>query len=472
MSGRSGSLRKTLFAVVAMVVLFAASCGSDELTVSEPPAAPTSTTQPPSTPSTSAETEEPTSTAATPEVTAGPTAADVGGWSLVRCLDLTCSEAHRVTLEPPVLSGDRDVGADATVLTREDGRPLVVSISRWFSPVAPLSELTIYSCADEACSSVTRRVAVEGANYASAALAPDGSLVIAYQSGQQLLCGPEGCADPESIELSALELLVCPDPDNCSQDTGRTVVLDREGATGQRPSLHIDQAGVPVVVYQRELGDFVGEVLVARCTDPSCADNTVAVAWEAELGGLAYVSSRAGLQTDGSAAFLKQAEYPDESVVWIAACADLTCSEAVEASDHLPPLAGFVINEQGDFVRTESEGFMTEDQRPSHYELTVVTCPDGDCSDELRSPAHHLAPQVENQLGLDPGPLQLMPNGAPTWLFATGQTEESFSTWLLVCDDPACTTAQQRHFADIVTEQWRQPEVQRLAAFTVYLELE
>lgn len=407
--------------------------------------------------------------------------------NLMRCLDAECSRIQSVRLDeteklPPMMccrAGARDVRI-TDILMRSDGRPLVVA--EWFTQHLVGdgwdSQVVLYSCADVACSSVSSQVVMEGANDWSSVLLPDDSLAISFQTGRQLLCLEE-CADPERNDLASLELLICPDPDDCSAvgGSGRTVVLDREGMTGLwGGKLLVGAAGAPAVVYERELGPEVTEIRLARCSDPLCSEVSVNTVLPAEAGTL----RDAVVLPDGSPVLAQLRFFSDREETRVIACEDPACSSWVVAVNFESRMG-----EPGDgspigIAVDADRGFhvpliapIVEDTIFGGYSVAMVSCADRFCDPPSRSP---LLVEHRGYIGWGAGgPVGVTSDGRAFFIYEMGAPEDepAFLAYT-VCDDPICASATTQTLDDpaLHVDLWDATSPPGLAMFTLQTDTE
>ena len=407
--------------------------------------------------------------------------------NLMRCLDAECSRIQVVRLDeqeklPPMVCcrpGAREVRV-TDILTRSDGRPLVMA--EWFTQHLVGegwdSQTVVYSCADVTCSSVTSQVVMEGANHWSSVLLPDGSLAISFQTGREFLCLEE-CADPERNDLASLELLICPDPDDCSAagGSGRVVVLDREGMTGLwGGNLLVGAAGAPTVAYERELGPGVAEIRLARCSDPRCSDVSVSVVLPAEAASLGHGVAL----PDGSPVLVQDRDFSDRQETRVIACEDPTCSSWVLATSFESRMGepgdghplGIAVDADGG-IHVPLLTSIVEDTIFDGYSVAMVSCADRFCNSPSRSPSLVEHRGYTGAAAL--GPTGVTSDGRAYVVYEMGapEMEPAFLAYT-VCDDPTCATATTQVLDDpaLHVDLWDPTSPPGLAMFTLQTDTE
>lgn len=439
--------------VLLTIAVFVAACVDDDESAVEP--SPTTAA-----PTTSAEPTPETVTTAPPQTATPAPAPRVTEYRLVRCGDAACATLSTAYLDASVRTvwpepGSRLPGGFESVAIRPDGRPLVVANTELHragaDPEVDYSETVVYSCDDAECSTVTTTVMAEnawsGGSQIGAALLPDGSLAIASYEGPEGVCvftedlSDLICVDPEATDVSELRLTVCSDPDHCA-DTAQQTIVDTQGVTGQWPTVMVDPTtGEPMVLYGRKTGALpnsdigITEVRLARCASADCGD--VSIATLTEPSRIDFINDVEPVALpDGAPMFVFPAT-TDSQNPSLYSCADASCNDVIET-----PWPAFITD-----LAIGDDGLpVVVDVVPDlGYTIRITLCGDRLCTE-----GNETVELVELRTVIfGGGHLSLLPDSRPVVTWSAGSSEVFNPSFVLVCDDPKCTTSTTTPVAEM-----------------------
>ncbi|MEE8603642.1 cell wall-binding repeat-containing protein [Euzebya tangerina] len=276
-------------------------------------------------------------------------------------LSVTASPAS-AELVRSIVDSTRDAGTFSSLVLDADGNPVI----SYHESVR--GELKLARCNDPDCAGGDEAIQVVDTDgrvgsHTSLALAADGTPVIAYYD----------------IDNADLKVVRCNDP-NCAgaNETPRTV--DATGDVGQHASLALDAGGHPVISYYDATND---RLKVALCDDPACAGGASIQTVDGAASGGTFTSLH--LDDAGHPVISHQgaAPQPLTAAVRLVHCDDPACAGEdagvrVTTTDAPGHRSALELDDAGNPIIAYRDARFPGGVIPR---LQVLHCNDPDCSD-------------------------------------------------------------------------------------------
>lgn len=317
---------------------------------------------------------------------------------VVTCADRTCTESSTAFVE---------VGAAASVAIAVTPAGLPVSI-------VSFREVTVVSCTDPQCAepaTVTQLDTEALWGGASVAIGPDGMPRFAYSAGSDL----------KVAACTAMPCLTELPPPPPPGEMVTTVVSEADAELiGANPSLLIDAAGLPMVMYTT--GQETPQPKLVRCLDAACSVHTSTTV---DIGGF---HNTLALGPDG----LPAVAHHDWDHVYLTRCNDASCTttstvelEAAEFGYTEPVSVAF--DPTGAPIVAFHNGY--------DYYIHVVACDDAICSTMSSGRVETFADAEGFRYWTNTVDIVIPRDGLP--VVAAGQSDGAVR--VAKCADRACT---------------------------------